>query len=212
MFNLESLAASVAREKPNGEKNALRQTYKGHMKRLGVAGHFDVQKRENAPSDLMAMMMVPDLEWNVHEVKGREISDGLSQISLAGLGRALTMSKGPIAKNVWDTSVLGEIAPSNGDTKPQSGRATAPGTPLTAPGAMNRLKPQGAAGQNPHRPQRSMKKRTYGDSSFEGYGEGFPDDDANVEGGYSTGEGEGGQKRRKKVTIYSSRLIQSSLG
>lgn len=216
MFNLEPLAALVAREKPNGEKNALRQTYKGHMKRLGVTGHFDVQKRENVPSEFMAMLQVPDLEWNVHEVKGREISEGLSEISLASLGRAVTMTKGPIGKNVWDTSVLGDFALSNSDSKSQSSRATAPGTPLTAPGAMNRLKAQGAGGQNPHRPQRAIKKRTYGDSSFEGYGEGFPDDDTNVDGGYSTGEGEGGQKRRKKNTgnasPYPSAMRQQSYG
>lgn len=219
MFNLTSLAAEVAREKPNGEKNALRKTYKGHIKRLGVAGHFDVQKKkEDAPSEFMAMLQVPDLEWNVHQVKGREITDGLSDISLASLGRAVTMAKGPIPKGVWDSSVLGDIAPSNGDSKqPSSARPTAPNTPLAgAPGAVNRLKSQGPPGSDPLRPRRNIKKRTYGDSSYEGYGEGFPDDDAGVEAGYSTGEGEGGQKRRKKVNtrplltikIFSSNLTR----
>ncbi|KAI5461331.1 Rox3 mediator complex subunit-domain-containing protein [Mariannaea sp. PMI_226] len=215
MFNLTDLAASVAREKPNGEKNALRQTYKGHIKRLGVAGHFEVQKRENAPSEFMAMLQVPDLEWSVHQVKGREISDGLSDPTLGSLAKALTMTKGPIPKNLWDTSVLGDIAPSNGDAK-QPGKVTAPGTPLTVPGAVNRLKVQGAGGQNPHRPQRNIKKRSYGDSSYEGYGEGFPDDDGNMDGGYSTGEGEGGQKRRKKnpgnASPYPSAIRQQSYG
>lgn len=205
MFNLIGLAAEVAREKPNGEKNALRKTYKGHIKRLGVAGHFDVQKKkEDAPSEFMAMLQVPDLEWNVHHVKGREISDGFSDTTLANLGRAMTMAKGPISKGVWDTSVLGDLAPSNvdGSRQPSSARPTAPNTPLPGtPGAMGRLKPQGALGQDPSRPRRNIKKRTYGDSSFEGYGEGFPDDDAGMDTGYSTGEGEGSQKRRKKVNI-----------
>lgn len=198
MFNLSGLAADLAREKPNGEKNALRQTYKGHIKRLGVAGHWNVErKKDNVPSEFMAMMQVPDLEWDVHQVKGREIGDGLSETTLASLGRSVTMSKGPIPKGVWDTSVLGELAPSNGDAskQPSSARPTAPNTPLHIPG-VNRLKIQGAAGNDPNRPKRNIKKRTYGDSSFEGYGEGFPDD---AEGGYSTGEGEGSQKRRKKV-------------
>lgn len=213
MFNLASLAAEVAREKPNGEKNALRKTYKGHIKRLGVAGHFDVQKKkEDAPSEFMAMLQVPDLEWNVHQVKGREITDGLSDISLASLGRAVTMAKGPIPKGVWDSSVLGDIAPSNGDSKqPSSARPTAPNTPLAgAPGAVNRLKSQGPPGSDPLRPRRNIKKRTYGDSSYEGYGEGFPDDDAGVEAGYSTGEGEGGQKRRKKVNTRPCSLSKFS--
>ncbi|KOS19107.1 Mediator of RNA polymerase II transcription subunit 19 [Escovopsis weberi] len=102
MFGLVGLAAEVAREKPNGEKNALRKTYKGHIKRLGVAGHFDVQKKqEDAPSDFMAMLQVPELEWNVHQVKGREITDGLSDLTLSNLGRALTMAKGPVANEAY---------------------------------------------------------------------------------------------------------------
>lgn len=215
MFNLSGLAADLAREKPNGEKNALRQTYKGHIKRLGVAGHWNVErKKDNVPSEFMGMMMVPDLEWDVHQVKGREIGDGLSADTLASLGRAVTMSKGSIPKNVWDTSVLGELAPMNGDAskQPSSARPTAPNTPLNIPGA-NRLKVLGNAGNDPNRPKRNIKKRAYGDSSFDGYGEGFPDD---TEGGYSTGEGEGSQKRRKKnsgnASPYPSAMRQQSYG
>ncbi|KAF7554740.1 hypothetical protein G7046_g6737 [Stylonectria norvegica] len=203
MFDLIGLAAEVAREKPNGEKNALRKTYKGHIKRLGVSGHFDVSKKEeNAPSDFMSMLQVPDLEWNVHEVKGREIADGLSEITLSGLERAMSMAKGPISKNVWDASVLGDLAPSTGDPSKQtlSARPTAPNTPIPGtPNPLGRLKPQGPPGQDPVRPRRNIKKRSYGDSSFDGYEEGFPDD---VDTGYSTGEGEG-QKRRKKVILLS---------
>ncbi|KJZ74157.1 Mediator of RNA polymerase II transcription subunit 19 [Hirsutella minnesotensis 3608] len=201
MFGLTGLAAEVAREKPNGEKNALRKTYKGHIKRLGVAGHFDVQKKkEDAPSEFMELLNVPELEWNVHQVKGREIGDGLAEATLAGLGRAMTMARGPVPKGIWDSSVLGDLAPSNQDTsKSVSAKPTAPNTPLTStPNTMGRSKSQLPPGHDPNRPRRNVKKRSYGDSSFEGYGEGFPDDDAGVEMGYSTGEGEGGQKRRKK--------------
>ena len=197
MYGLAGLAAEVAREKPNGEKNALRKTYKGHMKRLGVAGHFDVVKKpEEAPSDFLSLLSVPDLEWDVHQVKGQEIGDGLSEATLNSLGRATTMAKGPVPRNVWDTSVLGDLAPSNGDgSKPSSGKLTTPGTPMTGtPGVANR-NPKLQPGNDPARPKRNIKKRGYGDSSFEGYADSFDDD-----GGYSTGEGEGG-KRRKKVRI-----------
>lgn len=203
MFNLADLAAEVAREKPNGEKNALRKTYKGHIKRLGVAGHFDVQKKkEDAPSEFMAMLQVPDLEWNVHQVKGREIGDGLSEATRNSLNRAMTLSKGPIARSVWDTTVLGELAPSSGDGKSSGpNKGTGPNTPAaTTPSSMERSKGPVAPGSDPNRPRRNIKKRTYGDSSYEGYGEGFPDDDGGADTGYSTGEGEGGQKRRKKVS------------
>ncbi|KAK8929518.1 Mediator of RNA polymerase II transcription subunit 19 [Metarhizium anisopliae] len=207
LCGLTSLAAEVAREKPNGEKNALRKTYKGHIKRLGVAGHFDVQKKkEDAPSEFMAILQVPELEWNVHQVKGREITDGLSATTLSNLGRAMNMSKGPIPKPVWDSSVLGDLAPSSGNaSKPISAKPSAPGTPLAStPNTIGRPKPPILAGQDPNRPRRNVKKRSYGDSSFEGYGEGYPDDDGGMDTGYSTGEGEGGQKRRKKVGYDST--------
>lgn len=199
MYNLTNLATEVAREKPNGEKNALRKTYKGHIKRLGVAGHFDVQKKkEDAPSDFMALLQVPELEWNVHQVKGREINDGLSEATISSLGRAMTMSKGPIPKSIWDTSVLGDLAPSHGEgAKPGApAKATAVSTPPVGTPTGSAMKGQLPPGHDPNRPRRNIKKRSYGDSSYEGYGEGFPDDDA----GYSTGDGEGGQKRRKKVS------------
>jgi len=213
MFDLASLAAEVAREKPNGEKNALRKTFKGHMKRLGVAGQFEPHKKaEAAPSEFLAMVHMPELEWNVHHVTGREIEDGLSSASLANLGRAMTMSKGPVPKEVWDTSVLGDLAPS-GEGHKASAKPNTPGTPLTSmPTNTSRPKPHLAAGQDPARPKRSIKKRAYGDSSFEGYGEGFPDDDL----GYSTGEGDAGQKRRKKnsgtASPYPNPMRQQSYG
>ncbi|KAG5926649.1 hypothetical protein E4U53_003037 [Claviceps sorghi] len=201
IFGLAGLAAEVAREKPNGEKNALRKTYKGHIKRLGVAGHFDVQKKkEGDPSEFMAMFQVPELEWNVHQVKGRDISDGLSEATLSSLGRAMTMAKGPVPKSVWDTSVLGDLLPPSANPpKPMPARPSAPNTPLMSTlNATVRPKPQAPSGLDPNRPRRNAKKRSYGDSSYEGYGEGFPDDDGGLDTGYSTAEGEGNLKRRKK--------------
>lgn len=202
LFNLNELAAEVAREKPNGEKNALRSSYTGHMKRLGVAGHWKVQRTDkdsNEKPDFFDILHMPDEDWDNTIVKGQNIKHGLSQASLSALGRSVTMTKGPLGKKDWDTSVLGLQSP-GGDLKlPSSARPTAPNTPLNVPGAVGRLKAQGASSNDPNRPKRNVKKRTYGDSSFEGYGEGYPDDDTAMEGGYSTGEGEGGQKRRKKV-------------
>ncbi|KAM0518481.1 hypothetical protein ACHAPE_004244 [Trichoderma viride] len=209
MYDLVDLATEVAREKPNGEKNALRKTYKGHIKRLGVTGHFDVAKKnDDAPSDFLSMLQVPDHEWNVHQVKGRSLMDGLSDVTKSTLGRAMTLAKGQVPKSFWDSSVLGDIGPSNGDSsKAPSAKPTAPNTPLismSGAAAMSRPKSQLLPGQNAARPQRSIKKRSYGDSSYEGYGEGFPDDDTGLETGYSTGEGEGGQKRRKKASQISN--------
>lgn len=210
-YGLTDLAAEVAREKPNGEKNALRKTYKGHIKRLGVAGHFDVQKN---PSDFFAMIQVPDHEWGVLQVRGREVSEGLSDAALASLSKAVTMVQGPIPKARWDSSVLGELAPTNGDITKQGvpGKLTTPNTPLATTPAAGRPNIKADPNQDPLRPKRNIKKRGYGDSSFEGYNETFQDD----EGGYDTGEGEGGQKRRKKnpetTSPYPGAVRQQSYG
>ncbi|KAF4978657.1 hypothetical protein FZEAL_5000 [Fusarium zealandicum] len=207
MFNLAGLAAEVAREKPNGEKNALRSSYTGHMKRLGIAGHFKVQRKEEdnkqPQSSYFMSLLGNEEDWFNTNVKSRNIADGLSETTLSSLSRAVTMAKGSIPRDAGiDTSVLGNQSLLNGDSRQASARPSAPNTPLNVPGAVGRLKAQGALANDPNRPRRNIRKRTYGDSSFEGYGEGFPDDETAMEGGYSTGEGEGSQKRRKKVKLH----------
>ncbi|KAK0720449.1 Rox3 mediator complex subunit-domain-containing protein [Lasiosphaeris hirsuta] len=205
MYGLTGLAAEVARVLPNGEKNAIRKTYKGHIKKLGVQGHFDSVKEEwQRPDSLLNLAKCPGDEWNVHFVRGKDILDGFTAETQARLSRATTMSKGLVPKNLWDSSVLGEIGPGKGDKQPPSARPTAPNTPLASAININlqRAKPQPGVGQDVNRPKRGIKKRSYGDSSFEGYNEGYPDDDGGAETGYSTGEGgdmASGQKRRKKV-------------
>ncbi|OAA68749.1 mediator of RNA polymerase 2 transcription subunit 19 [Niveomyces insectorum RCEF 264] len=211
MFNLTGIAADVARTLPNGEKNAMRKTYKGYMKKLGVSGHFEPVKRdEGDESDFMRLITEAEDSWQARQVKTKEIRYGLQGDVEADLRQAMTMNKGPIPKAVWDSSVLGDLAPEKLlfiGAKPGSVRGTAPNTPLHPAVMARSSKAQpspsfgttgaAAAGGGPDlaRPRRANKKRSYGDNSFEGYGEGFPDDD----GGYSTGEGDGpNHKRRKK--------------
>ncbi|KAK3684771.1 Rox3 mediator complex subunit-domain-containing protein [Podospora appendiculata] len=206
IYGLTGLASEVARVLPNGEKNAIRKTYKGHIKKLGVQGHFDSVKEEwNRPDGLLSLMKCPLEEWNVHFVRGKNIMDGFTPEIQSKLYRATTMSKGLVPRNLWDSSVLGEVGPGKGDKQPSSARPTAPNTPLTTGMTLPRLnRPQtpGMA-QDVNRPKRNVKKRGYNDSSFEGYGEGYPDDDGGAETGYSTGEGDmmaSNQKRRKVLT------------
>lgn len=205
MYGLTGLAAEVARVLPNGEKNALRKTYKGHIRKLGVQGHFDEVKQDPARRDgLIALMKCPDDVWDAHFVRGKNVLDGLSSEANQKLHRAVTMAKGFVPKTLWDSSVLGDLAPGRGDR--QTPRPSAPGTPLGsagAPGGVPRPKVGTPVPHDPSKPKRGIKKRGYGDSSFDGYGEGYPDDDLSAETGYSTGEGEmvSGQKWRKKVLI-----------
>ncbi|ERS99329.1 hypothetical protein HMPREF1624_04528 [Sporothrix schenckii ATCC 58251] len=211
MFNLTSIAAEVARTLPNGEKNAMRKTYKGYMKKLGVSGHFEPLKRdEGDESDFMRLISEADDSWQARQVKTKDIHYGLLDDVEADLRQAMTMNKGPIPKAIWDSSVLGDLAPEklvSIGARPSSVRGTAPNTPLHPAVARSKVQPPlsaatGGAGStgslDTSRPRRVNKKRSYGENSFEGYGEGFPDDDGG-DGGYSTGDGDGpSHKRRKK--------------
>ncbi|KAK1599813.1 Rox3 mediator complex subunit [Colletotrichum navitas] len=208
MFNLTGIAAEVAREKPNGEKNALRKTYKGQIKKLGILGRFDSvaqdwdapresdgDKKREAYHGFRELLEIPDAEfWGTRQ---DPITNGLSSAVKFNLSKATAMAKGPIPAKDWDSSVLGDIPPGGIEALKQglAGKATAPGTPsATTPNPFMRKQQQGPPGAV--RPQRTTKKRGYGENTYEGYGEGFPDD------GYSTGDGDdrGGQKRRKKVS------------
>lgn len=143
------------------------------------------------------MMREPEHEWTVNQRLGKEIERGLPQNVRGALPAAMTMAKGATPKQMWDSSVLGEL-----DIPEKKVAAQVPSKPISV--GMQRTSSHQSAvrltKQDMARPKRAVKKRGYDESSFEGYGEGYVDDDM-VDAGYSTGEGEerGGSKRRKKV-------------
>lgn len=159
----------------------------------------------------MTLMAAPEDGWYVHEIAGKEIMRGLSDQVMASLTRATTMAKGPIAKQVWDSSVLGDLAPiapkKPKDDGPKQGT---PGTPV-AMGAST-VKSNKLQVPQADRARRIGKKRSYQDSSFEGYGDGY-DDDPGAETGYSTGEGdEQSAKKRRKQVSPDHQSFSSSFG
>ncbi|KAK3995609.1 mediator of RNA polymerase II transcription subunit 19 [Cladorrhinum sp. PSN332] len=201
IYGLTQIAAEVARVLPNGQKNALRKTYKGQIKKLGIQGHFD-----SVPSDPMQRGSLLDITrapldaFEFHYVRDKEIQRGFTNEVQSKLSRAMTMGKGIVPKSLWDSSVLGDLGPGKSDKQSSSARPTAPNTPLTMSGLQPRVKVGTPVPTSDiARAKRSIKKRSYGDSSFDGYGEGYLDDDT----GYSTAEGDMAsvQKRRKKVLI-----------
>lgn len=214
LYSLNPIAAKVARVLPNGEKNGLRKTYKGKIKELGISGKFDVAVHdEESPGGLLAMMREPEHEWTVNQRMGKEIERGLPQNVRAALPAAMTMAKGIIPKAMWDSSVLGEL-----DIPEKKAAAQVPSRLL--PGGMQRTSsqqpasiPRSTSKQDLARPKRAIKKRGYDESSFEGYGEGFVDDDM-LDAGYSTGEGDdrGGSKRRKKTSLNQNQYGPSRHG
>ncbi|KAI1822914.1 Rox3-domain-containing protein [Xylaria intraflava] len=200
-FGLTGIAAEVARTKPNGEKNALRKTYKGQIKTLGLSGHFDVVKKE--PSAFMELLMVAEEDWQNRVVSGKDIEKGFSATHQANLAKATTMARGPIPKALWDSSVLGDLAPGHASKKTNldqiTSRATAPGTPaLSTTGTLQ--KSNKALAPQIDRARRLGKKRSYQDSSFDGYGEGYDDEI----GDYSTGDGDDRSKLKRRKQVHSS--------
>ncbi|KAI9827518.1 MAG: hypothetical protein M1832_004868 [Thelocarpon impressellum] len=216
LYNLQPLAATVARTDPvTGEKRAIRKTYKGKIKAFGLAGRDkEVKHPEGQPGGLLEMAFWPAEEWHVQKVAGKQFTKGLSDDTFARLERAMTMEPGPMPG--FDASILGLDTPApapavdakkalqqgNSNTR-QSGQTTANGTvPRPAAATAAGTPPTG----DPSRPKRAGRKRRYDEHSFEGYGEGFVDDDVDMGGGdYSTSEKEdkrsttsGGKKRRKK--------------
>jgi len=196
LYNLEDIAKSVARTNPDGSKGVkLRKTYKNHIKDHGLSGSFDSVKREmDAPETLYAMTMAPDEEWDVQYRRGREVEKGLASV-LPNVNKALTMARGAIPKGSWNSSVLGEllVPPAEPAKHPQSASRT-PHQPNPVTSRTAKMEIQ--------RPKRTGKKRTYNEIDFEGYGEGYVDDDSH-EAGYSTGEGEGLSRKRPKKTAQN---------
>merc|ERR1712093_755397 len=170
-YNLYGIAATVARNNPDGSKGVkLRKTYKNHIK-----DH--------------------DEGWNAEWTQGKEIEKGIPESLLPPGNKVFTMAKGPIPKDLFDPSVLGEGGNPRAPVEASRGIQNGSRTPVPQNPAVARPV-KVASKADVQRPKRATK-RTYGDSSFEGYGEGYVDDD-NQDPGYSTGDGDGAKRKRPK--------------
>lgn len=205
LFGLQPLAATVARSDPvTGEKiNKMRKSYEGQLKTLGLAGrNRSVKHQEGKLMGLREMTLWPEEEWQNQKVGGKDIHKGLPSGILAKLDKAMQMQPGPLPNNNEWENLLG-----NDNPKPVEATKASkmPNKPLAkANGPVN----GNTANAETVRPQRTNKKRSYGDASFEGYtgyAEGIEDDDADTGGGYSSGDTQFSRKsgraakKRKKV-------------
>ncbi|KAL2068451.1 hypothetical protein VTL71DRAFT_16549, partial [Oculimacula yallundae] len=199
-YDLYGIAKTVARTNPDGSKGIkLRKTYKNHIKDHGLVGTFDaVKKEQGTPGTLYEMVWrVKHQEegWAAEWAQGKEIEKGLPDSLFPPGNTIFAMAKGPIPKDAFNPSILGEggnpTLPVEASKAVQNGNRTpVPHNPAVArPGKV-------PAKADVPRPKRTTK-RTYGDSSFEGYGEGYVDDD-NQDPGYSTGDGDAGKRKRPK--------------
>ena len=214
LYGLDDLAATVARTDPGtGEKiNKMRKSYEGQLKSFALSGKNKSVKHEDSKGmGLSEMAAWPEEEWQNQKVHGKDVRNGMPEAMKAKLDKAMHMLPGPVPDNdKWEDLLGIEKGKPVDVSKDKSVKNTVAGKP-NAPQA-NGIRPSNNASANnaqvaePIRARRTTKKRRYDDGSFEGYGEGFVDDDMEI--GYSSGESRstrnsaGNRKRRKtKVRI-----------
>ena len=200
LYGLQPLAASVARFDPvSGEKiNKMRKSYEGQIKTLGLSGRNRAVKHDEAKGmGLNQLLSWPEEEWQNQRVGGKDVSKGLPAEIVAKLDKAMQMQPGPVPNNSeWEYQLGHEkIKPIDQNKASKVPQKTIP----KVNGQVN------GAAQDPEiiRPKRTGRKRRYDEHSFEGYGEGFIDDDIDMEG-YTSGDTQfsrrsSSNKKRKKV-------------
>lgn len=208
VYGLAGLVSTVARTDPfTGEKiNRLRKSYEGKIKLFGLSGRNKPVKDEgpNLPP-LRQFMSWPEEEWQNQKVFGKEIRDFDGDM-MSKLSKAMDMEKGTVPNSEYWEDILGHEksakgAPAIGISKKLPpypgalGRSISGGPNGIASPRVQASTPRGSPAVD--RPRRSGMKRSYADSSFDGYGEGFVDDEGDVA---SNGEdGRSGKKKRRTL-------------
>ena len=200
LYGLQPLAATVARTDPvTGEKiNKMRKSYENHLKTMPLAGrNKPVKHDESKGMGLLDLTRWPEEEWQNQKVHGKDVHKGVPPNIMDKLDKAMQMSPGPVPNNNDWEDLLGHDKP-----KPVDHNTKVP-KPLNKNAKPNGQVNGTSTPTEANRPKRSAKKRRYDDQSFEGYGEGFVDDDVDL-GGYSSGDTQfsrrsGSNKKRKKV-------------
>lgn len=211
LFNLQPLAATVARVDAEGNKiNKMRKSYEGQVKTFGLSGRNRAIKHEPGKlPGLKELTTWPEEEWHNQKVVGKEVHKGLASTTLAKLERAMQMQPGLLPNNnEWEDLLGHEKAKPIITITEQNSRkhSNIMEASVVKPNGLTNGTRTGAgkpASEVP-RPKRTNKKRRYDEHSFEGYGEGFVDDEGDIMlgGGYSSGDGSrksGTSKKRRKV-------------
>lgn len=195
----------MARTDPvTGEKiNKMRKSYEGQLKTLGLAGRNRATKHDESKGmGLWEMSQWPEEEWHNQKVMGRDVASGFPESTLAKLEKAMQMQPGPVPNNNEWEDILGIEKAKPVDPAVKNGKqafvAKANGQPNGF--QSGNVNPQSS---EPIRSRRTTKKRRYDEHSFEGYGEGYLDDDMDI--GYTSGETQisrnSASKKRRKTKV-----------
>lgn len=205
LYGLQPLAASVARFDPmTGEKiNKMRKSYEGQLKTLRLSGRNRAVKHEPAKGiGLRDLTLWPEEEWQNQKVAGKDVHQGLPDGIMAKLEKAMQMHPGPVPNNNEWEDQLGHEKVKSIDAK-ASKLSKINATTTTQKTKTNGQVNGTTTSAEAIRPKRTGRKRRYDEHSFEGYGEGYVDDDLDI-GGYSSGDTQfsrrsSSNKKRKKV-------------
>lgn len=208
MFDLDALAASVARTDPvTGEKiNKMRKSYEGQLKALQLTGKNKAVQHDEAKFGLglTEMSSWPEEEWQRQKVDGKEVQKGLPESVKNNLETAVQMLPGSVPQNNEWEDLLGIEKLKQSDPNTKSAKLTNASKAEKPPNGMRSIMTK-AQDADVVRPKRTAKKRRYDDGSFEGYGEGYVDDEMDLGGGYTSGETHGSRnsasKKRRKTKV-----------
>jgi len=197
-----------------GEKiNKMRKSYEGKIKSFNLAGRNKAVKyEEGKPGGFMEIVQWPDEEWHNQKVIGRDVEKGLVDGMLAKLDCAMKMEPGLVPNNEAWEDILGHEK-AKPIPSPAELATKKPLPPITNNAKPNHNTPSNTSGTpsaEVARPKRSGRKRRYDEHSFEGYGEGYVDDDGEIGGGgYSSGDGEGSRGSSKKKRKIVGPIVSS---
>lgn len=210
LYGLSEIQGKVARQDPDGNKIKLRKSYASKVKNLGLEGLNKALPNQSELEGLVDPLWSSEVEPGLTMWDQRwqefKLGDPATENDLFGkLNSALQFQPGRLPKAEHDqwkkTLGLDEIAiaakPSGLPKDAKQSVTTNAHLARTAPGtAMRSSAP--SSPRNGIRSVRTGKKRSYGDSSFEGYGEGFEDDVYSTDGVDDTGRRRDSNKRQKR--------------
>lgn len=171
---------------------------------------------------LLQMTQWPAEEWHSQKVHGTDVRNGLSEDTMKKLNMAMQMQPGPVpntAENDWEDLLGNErVRPlPTIDERPMKANRLAAGVKGHSQINGVRTTTDRMSITEANRPKRTGKKRRYDDHSFEGYGEGFLDDDGDVLVGVGEDSSENGsrrggalKKRRKVDQASPGRSLQKT--
>ncbi|KAK5160238.1 hypothetical protein LTR04_004721 [Oleoguttula sp. CCFEE 6159] len=203
LYGLGQLASTVARRDPiTGDKiNKLRKSYEGKIKPLGLAGR---NKPVPMKGELIDILGWPDEEWYAQKVHGKDIGKGQTEALEAKLDRAVRMAPGrlpPEESNKWK-NVLGldEAVVAKPIQAMAKKAMQQPGQEVGQAQTVTRIAGTASPRTEQTRPARQGTKRRYDESSYQGYAEGYNDDNdrSSLTNGEDTMRPNAAKKKRRK--------------